>query len=168
MIKKTILLLTTTLLVTQLYAQSHQIQYLRDTYRGEEGVVSLYLPGFLCRLAASIGDLDPPEDALLRSIRSMRVLVIENQALNQQVNFIDHFNRQKLDDRYQTMLAVHEENEDVLILAREKRGKIKELLILVGGNENVLVQIKGRMHRDLIKALYDVTGIKGARYMQEI
>ncbi len=166
--KKTIFLLTGIMLVAQLTAQTHRFQYLRDTYRGKEGVVSLYIPGFLCRFAASIGNLDQPEEELLRSIRSMRILVIENPALNRRVRFIDEVNVKKLDDQYETLMAVHEKDEEVWILAKEKKGKVRDLLIIVSGDENVLVQIKGRVHRDLFKALYEVTGLQGTRYVQDI
>lgn len=166
--KKTILLLTAILLVTQLTAQFHRVQYLRDTYRGEEGVVSLYIPGFLCRFAANIGDLEDEEEALLRSIRSLQVLVIENEAINRRVNFVDEIAKPKFHKDYEILLSVHEAGEDVLILAKEKRGRVKELLVVVGGEENVLVCIKGRMNRDLFESLYDLTGIEGTRYMQEI
>ncbi len=66
------------------------------------------------------------------------------------------------------MLEVHDGTDDILILGKEKDDLLSELLILVGGKENVMVWIKGRMDRDLMKSLYEVTGIKECRYTREI
>jgi len=57
------------------------------------------------------------------------------------------------------MIEVSEDGEDVKILGREKNGKLKDLLILVGGDENVMVHIKGRMNADMIGSLSNIAGL---------
>ena len=58
------------------------------------------------------------------------------------------------------MLEVHDGNEDVIIAAREKRGKITDLIVVVGGDNNVLVHVRGRMESDLLEELAKVSGVK--------
>ena len=53
------------LIVSGLAAQSSEIDHLFNSYRGEEDVISLYIPGFLCRMGATLGDLDDAERELL-------------------------------------------------------------------------------------------------------
>lgn len=101
--------------ISGLAAQSSEIDHLYNSCRGEEDVISLYIPGFLCRMGAALGGLD-----------------------------------------------------DVLILGREKEGFVSDLLIVVGGDENALISIKGRMNKDLLDALYEVTGIEECLYAKEI
>ena len=151
-----------------LYSQTFELDHLYNTYRGEEDVISIYIPGFACRLAASIGEMETQEQELLRSIKSVRIQVIENKEINRTVNYARAFSGNKSARGYFPMLEVHDKGEDVLILARQKEDAIRELVILVGGEENVMVWVKGRMDQDLMKNLFEVTGIEQCQYTKEI
>lgn len=157
------------LLFIAINAQPFETDRLYNDYRGADGVVSIYIPGFLCRFAAAVADLDAGEEELLRTIRSIKILAIDdNDRLNEQVNFVEEINFDRINDRYQTLLEVHDGDEDVLIFAKEKNQHIRELTIVVGGDDNALVCIKGRMNRDLLYALTEVTGIEEFRYTKEL
>jgi len=140
-----------------LFAQPTGFDRLYYQYKGEEGVVALKIPGFVMRIAGSIGDLDRQERELLRSLRSVTVLTIEEADLYPGVNFTEEI--QLSSDHYQLLMEVHEEDEDVLIAAREKNGKIRDLIVVVGGDENVLVHVRGRMESDLLENLAEVAGV---------
>lgn len=156
------------LLVSEIAAQSTEIDHLYNSCRGEEDVISLYIPGFLCRMCAAIGDLDDAERELLYSIKSLRILVSENRELNQHVNFVKEMSDGKHRSDYLLLLEIHDSEDDVLILGKEKEGFVSDLLIVVGGDENALICIKGRMNKDLLDALYEVTGIEECLYTKEI
>jgi len=156
------------LIISGIYAQPIQFDNIYNSYRGEDGVVALYIPGFICKLAGAIADVENDERELLRSIRSIRILAVEDSYLNREVNFAEDFNTKRLEKKYTTLLQVHEENEDVLILAREKNRSIQELVIVVGGEENALICIKGRMNKDLLHVLSDATGISECRHTREL
>ena len=155
-----IILLSIALLITgaAVSAQTIAIENLYQKYRGEKGVVSIWLPGMAMKFAASIADLDYEEEALLRSIRSLRVLTIEDADRYPGVNFAREANITPGDNGYQVLVQVTSDGEDVLIMGREKRGKLKDMLILVGGNDNVMVHIKGRMNTDMIGSLAQIAG----------
>jgi len=155
--KKLILSLLTLALGLTLYAQPAGFDRLYYQYKGEEGVVALRVPGIVMRLAASLGDLDQEEKALLRSMRSVTVLTIEDSYRYPGLNFTEEIKLQG--DQYQLLMEVHDGNEDVLIAAREKNGKVRDLIVVVGGDENVLVHVRGRMESDLLANLADVAGI---------
>ena len=155
--KKVILSFLILSLGLTLFAQPAGFDRLYYQYKGEEGVVALRVPGFVMRLAGAIGDLDRAERELLRSLKSVTVLTIEESYLYPGVNFTEDINLRN--DQYQLLMEVHEENEDVLIAAREKNGKIRDLIVVVGGDENVLVHVRGRMESDLLENLADVAGI---------
>ena len=98
-------------------AQSGDINRLYHKYNGESEVISMYIPGFLCRLAANIADdLEHDEKVLLRSIRGIKLLVVENDYINSRVNFVDEINLERKNPDFVHMLTVHEEDQDVLIL----------------------------------------------------
>lgn len=150
------------------HSQSVRILNLYEKYRGEEGVVSVYLPGFVMKLGAAIADIEGPERKLVRSIRSLRVLTIENASLNEGVNFCDELRLDNYNHHYQPLLEVHDGTEDVLILGKEKRGKLKHLLIVVGGKENVLVHIRGRMNADMLASIAEIADIEGLQYTRQL
>jgi hypothetical protein len=140
-----------------LSAQPAGFDRLYYKYKGEEGVVALRVPGFVMRLAASLGDMDREEKALLRSMRSVTVLTIEDSYLYPGLNFTEEIKLKG--DHYKLLMEVHDQDEDVLIAAREKNGKVRDLIVVVGGDENVLVHVRGRMESDLLANLADVAGI---------
>jgi len=164
--KKLILSLLIASFGLTLFAQPAGFDRLYYQYKGEEGVVALKIPGFVMKLAGAIADLDQEEKALLKSLRSVTVLTIEEQDLYPGVNFTDEINLSA--DHYQLLMEVHDEDEDVLIAAREKNGKLRDLIVVVGGDENVLVHVRGRMESDLLENLAGVAGIDELHFTAQL
>lgn len=149
-----------------LFAQPAGFDRLYYQYKGEEGVVALRVPGFVMRLAGAIGDLDGEERELLRSLRSVTVLTIEEADLYPGVNFTEEI---KLSGKqYKLLMEVHDGDEDVIIAAREKNGKIRDLIVVVGGDENVLVHVRGRMESDLLENLANVAGVDELHFTAQL
>jgi hypothetical protein len=142
-----------------LMAQPIQFDRLYYQYKGEEGVVALRIPGFVMKLAGAIGDLDQEERTLLRSLRSVTVLTIDDPQLYPGVNFTEEIHLSFTDEPYRLLMEVHDEDEDVIIAAREKNGKVRDLIVVIGGDDNVLVHVRGRMDCDLLENLADVAGV---------
>jgi hypothetical protein len=142
-----------------MFAQPVGFDKLYYEYKGEEGVVALKIPGFVMKLAGSIADLDREEKALLKSLRSVTVLTIEEEHLYPGVNFTEEINLSNLRGGYKMLLEVHDGDEDVIIAAREKNGKLRDLIVVVGGGDNVLVHVRGRMDSNLLENLAEVAGV---------
>ena len=166
--KNAIVLLCLILFGVGLQAQTNEFDEIYSAFRGEDGVVSVTVPGFLCRLAANIADLESEEQELLRSIQSVKLLHIENPEINKQINLARVLSRVEPDKGVLPLLQIHDSDEDVLILAKEENERISELYVVVGGDENVMIRIKGRMDRDLMKSLFEVTGIEQTKYARKI
>ncbi|PID91471.1 MAG: hypothetical protein CSA96_08180 [Bacteroidetes bacterium] len=149
-------------------AQPAGFNKLYHAYKGEEGVVALRIPGCLIRLAGNIGDLDGPERHLLRCLRSVTVLSIDERQLYPGLNFADELKLDAMNENYRLMMEVHDEQEDVIVAAREHRGRITDLIVVVGGSDNVLVHIKGRLRHDMLGSLANVAGIDKFPFTSEI
>lgn len=160
--------ITILFIATTLSAQTLATERLYQKYRGGEGVVSIWIPGALMKFAASVADLEAEEEALLRSIRSIRVLTIEDTSRYPGVNFTREANIKNPGNGYQILVQVSDSGEDVLILGREKRGKLKDLLVLVGGNDNVLVHIKGRLNADMMGSIAQVAGLNEIESLSQL
>ena len=142
-----------------LFAQPAGFDRLYYEYKGEEGVVALKIPGFVMKLAGSMADLDREEKALLKSLRSVTVLTIEEDHLYPGVNFTEEINLSNMRGGYKMLMEIHDGDEDVIIAAREKDGKLRDLIVVVGGDDNVLVHVRGRMDSDLLENLAGVAGV---------
>jgi hypothetical protein len=72
------------------------------------------------------------------------VLTQNDKSLNTD-NFLDVVKRDLNDNDYEEFLRVKEYGRDLRMLVRSEGRKIKEFLLVSGGEENSLVQIKGDM-----------------------
>ena len=151
-----------------LFAQPAGFDRLYYEYKGEEGVVALKIPGFVMKLAGSMADLDREEKALLKSLRSVTVLTIEEEHLYPGVNFTEEINLSNMRGGYKMLMEVHDGDEDVIIAAREKNGKLRDLIVIVGGDDNVLVHVRGRMDSDLLENLAGVAGVDELHFTAQL
>jgi len=151
-----------------LFAQPAGFDRLYYQYKGEEGVVAVKIPGFVMKLAGSIADLDHQERMLLRSLRSVTVLTIDENDLYPGVNFTEEINFSRIRGDYKMLMEVHDGKEDVIIAAREKNGKVRDLIVVVGGDDNVLVHVRGRMDSDLLENLAGVAGVDELRFTAQL
>jgi hypothetical protein len=151
-----------------MFAQPAGFDRLYYSYKGEEGVVAIKIPGFILKLAGALADLEGEERQLLRSLRSVTVLTIEDSEQSPGVNFAREVNFSRPGGGYELLLEVHDGEEDVVIAAREINGRIRDLVIVVGGEDNVLVHVRGRMNRDLLEALAGVTGLDELEFTSRI
>ncbi len=156
--KRFAIILTILGISLSLFAQPRGINQLFATYSGEEGVISMTLPGFILRFAANVGELEGPERELFHAVRSMRILTINDESRFKNINFAKEISF-KPGNGYELLLEVHEDDDDVLIIARKDREVYKDLFIIVGGEDNVVVQLKGRVDTDMLEAISGVAGV---------
>lgn len=143
-----------------LFAQPAAYKQVYHSYKGEEGVTSIHVPGFLMKFAGMCAGLEGDERDLVRCLKSVTVLTIDDNHLYPGVNFAEEMDLSRMKDNYNVMMEIHEGDEDVIIAARERKGKITDLIIVVGGDDNTLVHVRGRMESDLMKELGKVSGMK--------
>jgi hypothetical protein len=158
--KKLVISAIALLFIVSLSAQPAGYYRVYQAYKGKKGVTCIHVPGFLMKFAGLCAGLDHEERQLLRSLRSVTVLTIEDQDRYPDVNFARDMDHSRMKGDYYLMLEVHESDEDVIIAAREQRGRITDLIVVVGGEENTLVHVRGRMNSDLLEELADVSGVK--------
>ncbi len=131
-------------------------------YRFKDGVTTITVPGWLIQSAATWGDLEKEERELLRSIDKVKVLTIEDKDLNARSNLHQEFYetvRRRGD--LEELLVVRDGNEQVTIFGKSEGSSIEEMLILVGGEENAIVYLKGRLQPHLISNFMEKDSQKG-------
>ena len=126
-------------------------------YRFKDGVTTVTVPGWVIHLAANFGDLDETEQEILESIDKVRVLAIEDNNLNAKTNLHEEFYNRINKNNYEELLVVREADESVTIFGEMENNVIKEMIVLVGGDDNALIYIKGEIRPELLNDKINIT-----------
>jgi hypothetical protein len=130
-----------------------------NKYRFKDGVVTVSVPGWVIHLAAGFADLEESERELLESIDRVKVIAVDDAELNQRINLHEEF-YQRIHDKkgYEELLVVRDGDESVTIFGiMDDESVIREMLILVGGDDNALVYIKGEIRPEILNDKIDLT-----------
>ena len=140
--KRLTLFLVLTIAATFAYGQK-SIDALFEKYAGRDGFTTVTINGSLLKLAHLLGDKDD-EDALPVHITEIRVLSQEDDHMK-----VDNFYNNVINDidlkNYDEFMRVKKSDQDVRMLVRSEGNKFKEFLLIAGGEDNAIVQIKGNM-----------------------
>ena len=129
-------------LSTTLFAQK-SIDALFEKYGGKDGFVTVTINGNLLKLAAA---LDEDEDSdIPKNITSIRILAEDDESEGKVENFYDLVIKDIDISKYEEFMRIKESNQDVRMLVRTEGDKFSEFLLIVGGDDNALIQIKGNM-----------------------
>ncbi len=120
-------------------------------YRFKKGVTTITVPGWVIALGAKFGDIDEDEREIIESIDKVRVLVVEDHDLNQRINLHKEFH-EKINRKndYEQLMSVNDKNENVTIYGKMDNNIITEMVVLVGGDDNVLVYLRGEIDPKII------------------
>jgi hypothetical protein len=153
MVMKTILLfLLATLLLFSSCEYNPGVSEAFTKYRFKDGVTTITIPGWVINLAANFGDIEKSERELLQSIDKVRVLVIEDDDLNARINLHREFSTKiNRKNDYEELMTVRDKNEDITIFGKMDEFVIKEMVILVGGEDNAMIYVRGEIDPRILK-----------------
>ena len=127
-------------------------------YRFKDGVTTITVPGWVISLASGFADLEESEREILDCIDKVRVIAIDDHDLNARVDLHREFyNKINKKGNYEELLVVREENESVTVFGKMDENVIKEMVLLVGGENNALVYVKGEIKPELLNDKIDLT-----------
>ncbi len=119
------------------YAQTPSDIY--SMFSGEKNVVALDISG-------SFGKMMNLDDEFLKNVESVTVLVLNDCVQSLKDKFSKEVGSLNTDG-YETLIRVNRDDKTVKVLAKGNDDVIKEMLVVVSGQENVLVVVKGTMSR---------------------
>ena len=115
------------------------------------------IPGFLVKFAALFIEKEDLEGIklrpFLRKIRKIRVVHGEGIASVQKGLFNNFIDKIKTEN-YEQLLTVREKSEHINIFSRERKGDIRDILIVVAENDEFsLINLKGKFSQEIINGL---------------
>jgi hypothetical protein len=126
---------------TFVYGQK-SIDALFDKYSGKDGFTTVTINGSLLKLAKCFGGDTGDKDDHPASIDAIRILTQEDKTLKVG-NFYDMVIKDIDLTAYEEFMRVKESDQDLRMLVRTDGNKFKEFLLIAGGEDNAVIQIKG-------------------------
>jgi len=145
------LLFVSLLIAFDIVSAQKSIDALFEKYAGRDGFTTVTINGSLCKLAAFLGD-DTDNNQMPANITGIRILTQDDENMKVE-NFYDLVIRDINLSEYEEFMRVKESDQDLRILIKSEGRKFSELLLIAGGNDNALIQIKGNITPDEAKKL---------------
>jgi len=120
------------------------VDALFNKYAGRDGFVTFTLNGNLIKLSDFLDDDDDNNNSKSGYITEVRILAQNKDNLNAG-NFYNLAMKDINLNRYEEFMRVKKSDQDVRILVRTEGNKFKEFLLIAGGEDNILIQVKGDM-----------------------
>ena len=141
-------------------AQKSPIDELFEKYCGKDGFTTVLVNEEMFEVISNMEESKGEFEGTLGKIKRIRVIAQDDEAEKiEGVNFMEELKGVKFGD-YKELVVVKEADQEVLILAKEEGGKLAELLVLVGGEENVLVSIEGKFTMEDLESLSQLDGLE--------
>lgn len=129
-----------------LAAQKSPVDKLFDKYANQKGFTTVNISGKLLGFAGKLDSSDPATSQMLNNLQAIRILSVEDIALNSKLDFYKELESDGFfkNNTYEVLMEVTGSDEVVRFYARDGGGgKFSELLLVVGGNSNALISIRG-------------------------
>lgn len=131
------------LTVLQLNAQ-RSVDRLFQKYSDKEGYTCISISGNLLNFAARLENDKGKDRDIEAKITEVRILTSKEDN-DEKVNFHDVVMKGLDLSDYEEMMRVKETGQDMRMLVRTEGRRVKEFLLVTGGEDNALIQVKGDM-----------------------
>ena len=140
-------------------AQNDAIDKLINKYKGQEGVTVVNISPELFQImnGMEIEDLKD-QDLPLDKVTSVRILTIEDNEKLANVNFYDELKNDFDVSNLQEVMTVDDGGEVVRMWMKNDGPNVREFLLIVGGDDNVLIHITGDFNMNDMEALAESFG----------
>ncbi len=129
-----------------LVAQKSPVDKLFEKYTNQKGFTTVNISGKLLGFAGKLDTTNPEMDKMLSSLSGIRILSVDDKALNKQLDFYKELESSGFfhNNGYESLMDVTEDNQVVRFFGKDAGGgKFSELLLVVGGEDNTLISIRG-------------------------
>jgi len=154
--KRIVLLVIAVAFPAFLLAQNSAVDKLFEKYSGKDGVTTVSISPELFQVvkAMEIEDIDNA-DIPFDKIASVKILTIEDEDQWEGVNFYTEIEKDLDTSDFAEVMTVNDGGEVVRMWMKVDEKKMSEFLLIVGGDDNVLIYITGSFNMDDLEELAD-------------
>ena len=153
-------------------AQHESIDRVFDRYAGQEGFTTVYISKYMFSMFANLDEVEDEEleevQEVFGKLNGIKILASE-EGSPEGINFYDEIMKDLPRKEYEELMVVKDSESDVIFLAREDRGVIVELLLIVSGDDdNALIAITGEIDLNTIAKLGSAMNIDGMEELENL
>ncbi len=152
--KRVFLIVLTISLPAFLMAQNSAVDKLFNKYKGKDGITTVQISPELFQVvkAMEIEDIED-HDIPFDKIGSVKILTIEDDNQWKDVNFYDEIKKDLDISNFAEVLTVDDGGETVRMWMKADNAVVSEFLLIVGGDDNVLIYITGNFNMNDLEGL---------------
>ena len=158
------LLVVLVLLMPMMALAQSPIDKLFDKYANKDGFTTVRISGALLGFASKMDSSNSPESKMLSDLKGIRILTVEDEELNQKLDFFTELGKDDFFKKngYEVLMEVTEKDEVVRFFGKmTSGGKLSEMVLVVGGDDNALICIEGLIDPDNIGKITGALNIDG-------
>ncbi len=152
--KRVIFLLAVFALPAMMIAQNSAVDKLFNKYKGKDGVTTVMIGPELFRVmkGMEIDDLKD-SDIPFDKVSSVKILTIEDDDAFEGVNFYNEVKGELKTDDFAELMTIDDGGETVRMWMKADKAVVTEFLMIVGGDDNVLIYITGNFNMNDLEEL---------------
>lgn len=152
--KRVILFALVVALPALMVAQNSAVDKLFNKYKGQDGVTTVQISPELFQMVNAMGidELDNSEIPFDK-VASVKILTIEDEEKYQDVNFYNEIKGELKTDDFAEVMTVDDGGETVRMWMKAEKAVVSEFLLIVGGDDNVLIYITGNFNMNDLEEL---------------
>ena len=142
-----------------LMAQNSAVDKLFNKYKGKEGVTTVQISPELFQMVKAMEIEEVEEhDIPLDKITSVKILTIEDEEGYENVNFYNEIKNDLNVNDFKEVMTVDDGGETVRMWMKVNENTLSEFLLIVGGDDNVLIYITGDFNMKDLEGLAESMG----------
>ena len=152
--KKVVLFILVVAFPAFMMAQNSAVDKLFAKYQGKKGVTTVNISPELFQMVNAMGieELED-QDLPLDKIASVKILTIEDEEGYEDVNFYNEIKKDLDVDDFAEVMTVNDGGEVVRMWMKVDNNTVSEFLLIVGGDDNVLIYITGDFNMNDLEEL---------------
>ena len=153
------------------FAQVDAIDSYFSKYKEDDRFTMVYVSPKMFQMLSKVGaaaeeDIDPEIINMVANLKGLKILTTEHNATEIYEEAVSKINTKGYDE----LLTVRSEGDNVKFLVKDSDGGniVQELLLLVGGDEFVMMSFIGDIDLRLVGKLAKTIDMKGANHLEKL
>jgi len=155
--KRMLMLIAAVAIAAAVSGQRTSLDDFFSKYSNRDGYTSVVINGSLLNFLGESGDEDRAGNPL-RKITSIRLIVREKDKFPTGEDLLAEIRGVIRRGRYDELMTVRDDGADLRFMVRMDREMIRELLLVIDGKDQAVIQIEGNLTRDEAEELFRSNG----------
>lgn len=155
--KRMLLAIAAVIIASAVSGQRTSLDDFFGRYSDRDGYTSVVINGNLLNFLGESGNSDRDGNAL-KKITSIRLVVREKENSSPGESLVSEIRGIIRRGRYDELMSVRDDGAVIRFMARMERDMVRELLLVIDGKDEAVIQIEGNLTRDEASELFRSDG----------